>query len=46
MLPHIPACPTLADAKAVAKHRDRLAPTGRAHQFPLAISFKASTFSA
>jgi hypothetical protein len=41
MLPHHPASPALADAKAIAKHRDRLAPTGWAYQFPRAISFNA-----
>ena len=33
--------PTLGDAEAIAEHRDRTAPSGRAHQFPLEISFKA-----
>jgi hypothetical protein len=42
----IPARPALADAEAVAQHRDRLAPTGRAHQFPFATSLSASMFSA
>jgi hypothetical protein len=41
MLPHHPASPALADAKAIAKHRDRLAPTGWAYQFPRDISFNA-----
>ncbi len=40
------ACPALADAKTVAKHRDRLAPTDRAYQFPREISFNARTSSA
>jgi len=46
VLPEIPARPTLADAQAVAKHRDRLTPAGRAYQFPFAISFSALMFSA
>ena len=46
MLPDDPACPALADAETVAEHRDRLAPTDRAYQFPLEISFSARTFSA
>ena len=46
VLPEIPARPTLADAQAVAKHRDRLTPAGRAYQFPFAISFNALMFSA
>ncbi len=41
-----PARPTLAEAKTVAKHRDRLAPAGRAHQFPRAISFNPSMSNA
>jgi hypothetical protein len=41
-----PTGPALTDTEAVAKHRDRLAPTVRAHQFPLAISFKPSMSSA
>jgi len=41
-----PARPALGDAQAVAKHRDRLTPPGRAHQFPFATSFKASMLSA
>jgi len=41
MLPHHPACPALADAKTVAKHRDRLAPADWAYQFPRDISFSA-----
>ena len=40
-LPDHPACPALADGETVAKHRDRLAPAGRAYQFPRAISFNA-----
>jgi hypothetical protein len=40
-LPDHLACPALADAEAVAKHRDRLASAGRAYQFPRAISFNA-----
>jgi hypothetical protein len=46
MLPHHPARPALADAQAVAHHRDRPAPTGWAYQFPFAISFSARTSSA
>jgi hypothetical protein len=46
VLPNNPACPALADAEAVAQHRDRLAPTGRAYQFPRLISFSARTSSA
>jgi hypothetical protein len=34
MLPDDPACPALADAETVAKHRDRPTPTDRAYQFP------------
>src|SRR5215210_4574739 len=41
-----PARPALADAQAVAEHRDRLAPTGRAHQFPRETSLSASMFNA
>src|ERR1035437_5688856 len=40
-LPDHPARPALTDAETVAKHRDRLAPAGRAYQFPRAISFNA-----
>jgi hypothetical protein len=36
-----PACPALADAKPIAQHRDRPAPTGWAHQFPFATSLSA-----
>jgi hypothetical protein len=39
------ACPALADAEAVAQHRDRPAPAGWAYQFPFAISFNATTSS-
>jgi len=46
MLPNHTACPALADTEAVAKHRDRLATTGWAHQFPLEISFNARFSSA
>jgi hypothetical protein len=46
VLPNNPACPALADAQAVAKHRDRLTPTGRAYQFPREISFSARFSSA
>ena len=46
VLPAHSACPALADAEAVAKHRDRLSPTGRAHQFPRATSFNARFSSA
>ena len=46
MLADHPARPALADAKTVAQHRDRLAPTGRAYQFPRAISFNARFSSA
>jgi hypothetical protein len=46
MLTDIPARPALADTETVAQYRDRLAPTGRAHQFPFATSFSASMFSA
>ena len=46
VLTDIPARPALADAKAVAQHRDRLATTDRAHQFPFATSFSASMFNA
>ena len=46
MLPDHSACPALADAETVAKHRDRLAPAGRAYQFPRAISFSARFSSA
>jgi len=45
-LPNNPACPALADAETVAKHRDRLTPTDRAYQFPRDISFNARTSSA
>jgi hypothetical protein len=41
MLTNHPASPALADAKTITKHRDRLAPTGRAYQFPREISFNA-----
>ncbi len=41
-----PARPALADAEAVAEHRDRLAPAGRAQKFPPAISFNPSMSSA
>ena len=40
MLPNHPASPALADTETVANHRDRPAPTGWAHQFPFATSFK------
>jgi hypothetical protein len=40
-LPDHPTCPALADAEAVAEHRDRLASAGWAYQFPRAISFSA-----
>src|SRR5450755_1932066 len=46
MLPNHPASPALADTETVANHRDRPAPTGWAHQFPLAISFSARFSSA
>ena len=46
MLIDVPARPALADAETVAQHRDRLAPTDRAHQFPFATSFSASMFNA
>ena len=46
MLPDYPACPALADTEAVAEHRDRLASTDRAYQFPREISFNARTSSA
>jgi hypothetical protein len=46
MLIDVPACPTLADTETVAQHRDRMAPPGRAHQFPLATSLSASMFNA
>jgi hypothetical protein len=45
MLADIPARPALADTEAVAQHRDRPAPTDRAHPFPFATSRSASTFS-
>ncbi len=45
MLPDISARPPLGNAKAVLEHPDRLAPTRRAHQFPLLISFSAATSS-
>ncbi len=41
MLADHASCPALADAKTVAQHRDRPAPTGWAYQFPRAISFNA-----
>ena len=41
-----PAGPALADAQAIAKHRDRPAPAGWAHQFPFATSFSARHSSA
>jgi hypothetical protein len=46
MLANNTACPALADTKTIAKHRDRLAPAGRAYQFPREISFNARTSSA
>ena len=46
MLPDDPACPALADAETVAKHRDRPAPADRAYQFPREISFNARFSSA
>ncbi len=36
MLADIPARPALADAHAVAQHRDRLTPAGLAHPLPFA----------
>ncbi len=39
------ARPPLRQSQAVLQHPDRLAPTRRAHQFPLAISFSAATSS-
>jgi len=42
MLAYIPACPALADAQAIAEHRDRLVPAGRAYQLPLEISSRNS----
>ncbi len=41
VLTHQPACPALADAETVTKHRDRLTPADRAYQFPREISFNA-----
>ncbi len=46
MLPDDLACPALAEPETVAKHRDRLAPAGRAYQFPRDISLSARTSSA
>lgn len=40
------AGPALADTHAVAKHRDRAAPTVRAHQFPFETSLSARFSSA
>jgi hypothetical protein len=34
VLGDIPTSPALAQRQAVAQHHDRLAPAGRAHQFP------------
>src|SRR6516165_3987562 len=45
MLADHPACPALADAETVAQDRDRPAPADWAYQFPLAISFSATTSS-
>ena len=46
MLTNDPTRPALADAKAVAKHRDRPTPTGWAYQFPRETSFSARFSSA
>jgi hypothetical protein len=40
------AGPTLAEVQAIAKHRDRRTPTGRAQKFPRAISFSPSISNA
>src|SRR5438876_11670601 len=45
MLPDDLARPTLGEPLAVHQHEDRLAPPGRAYQFPDATSFSASISS-
>jgi hypothetical protein len=46
VLPRQPTGPTLAEVQAVAKHRDRPTPAGRAQKFPRAISLSPSMSSA